>query len=89
MNKYNLEKNIRNNKIINKKKRNQDNIIFHNHDNIVLDNFSGTQYRIAHNWFSYIDLNNYKDKPINYLEVGVFFGANLLSVAKSYGLHKR
>jgi hypothetical protein len=75
MKKYNLEKNIRNNKIINKQK-------------IVLDNFSGTQYRIAHNWFSHIDLNNYKDKPINYLEVGVFYGANLLSVAKSYGLHK-
>ena len=87
MKRYNLEKNIRINKIINKL-RNLDLIINHNHDNIVLDNFNGTQYRIANNWFSYIDLNNYKDRPINYLEVGVFYGANLLSVAKSYGSHK-
>jgi len=88
MKKYNLEKNIRNNILINRYLRNQDLIKDHNHNNIVLDNFNGTQYRIAHNWFSYVDLNNYKNRPINYLEVGVYYGANLLSVAKSYGSHK-
>ena len=32
-------------------------------------------------------MNDYKDKPINYLEIGTFHGANILSVANSYGLH--
>jgi predicted O-methyltransferase YrrM len=52
-----------------------------------LDNFSGVKYRLADNWFSNIDINDYKDKPINYLEIGTFYGANLLSVANSYGQH--
>ena len=49
--------------------------------------FDGIQYVLADNWFSIIDKNNYKDIPINYLEIGTFYGANLLSVANSYGLH--
>ncbi len=49
--------------------------------------FNGTQYRLADNWFSLIDVNNYKDKPITYLEIGAFYGANVISVADSYGLH--
>uniref|UniRef100_A0A6C0K3H0 Methyltransferase n=1 Tax=viral metagenome TaxID=1070528 RepID=A0A6C0K3H0_9ZZZZ len=53
----------------------------------MLNNFVGTQYRLANNWFDNIDLNNYKDKQINYLEVGTFYGANILSVANSYGSH--
>ena len=53
----------------------------------MLNNFIGTQYRLADNWFNNIDINNFKDKQINYLEIGTFYGANILSVAKSYGLH--
>ena len=53
----------------------------------MLNNFIGTQYRLANNWFSNIDINNYKDKQINYLEIGTFYGANILSVANTYGLH--
>lgn len=53
----------------------------------MLNNFIGTQYRLADNWFDNIDINNYKDKQINYLEIGTFYGANILSVANSYGLH--
>jgi predicted O-methyltransferase YrrM len=53
----------------------------------MLKNFDGDQYRLANNWFNIVDIN-YKDKPINYLEIGTFYGANLLSVAYSYGLHK-
>ena len=49
--------------------------------------FNGIQYVLADNWFSIIDKNNYKDIPINYLEIGTFYGANLLSVANSYGFH--
>ena len=54
----------------------------------MLNNFEGIKYRLADNWFNIIDINNYKNKPIKYLEIGTFYGANLLSVADSYGLHK-
>ena len=53
----------------------------------MLNNFKGQQYRLANNWFSNINLDEYKNKPINYLEIGTFYGANILSVANSYGLH--
>ena len=53
----------------------------------MLKNFDGTQYRLANNWFNVLNINDYKDKPINYLEIGTFYGANILSVANSYGLH--
>ena len=53
----------------------------------MLNNFVGIQYRLADNWYRTINLNNYKNKPINYLEIGAFYGANILSVAKTYGLH--
>ena len=33
----------------------------------MLNNFIGTQYRLANNWFNNIDINNYKDTQINYL----------------------
>ena len=49
--------------------------------------FVGTKYRLSDNWFNNVDINNYKDKPINYLEIGTFYGANILSVAKTYGSH--
>lgn len=54
----------------------------------IMDNFIGTQYRLANNWFYNININKYKNRQINYLEIGTFYGANILSVAKSYGLHK-
>lgn len=53
----------------------------------MLSNFIGTQYRLANNWYNIVDINNFKNRPIKYLEIGTFYGANLLSVAKSYGLH--
>uniref|UniRef100_A0A6C0DGM2 Methyltransferase n=1 Tax=viral metagenome TaxID=1070528 RepID=A0A6C0DGM2_9ZZZZ len=55
---------------------------------MVLDEkFSGIQYRLADNWFSLVNVNDYNNKPINYLEIGTFHGANIISVAKTYGLH--
>ena len=54
----------------------------------MLNNFVGTQYRLANNWFNHVDVNNYKERPINYLEIGTFYGANILSVAHTYGVHK-
>lgn len=53
----------------------------------MLTNFSGIQYRLADNWFSNININEYNNRPIKYLEIGTFYGANLLSVANSYGKH--
>lgn len=53
----------------------------------MLNNFVGTKYRLADNWFNYINVDDYKDKPIKYLEIGTFYGANILSVADSYGAH--
>jgi predicted O-methyltransferase YrrM len=53
----------------------------------MLKNFDGVQYRLANNWFKYINLDYHNNKPINYLEIGTFYGANILSVAKTYGLH--
>ena len=52
-----------------------------------VNNFIGTSYRLADNWFTALTLNDYKDKPINYLEIGAFYGANVISVANTYGLH--
>lgn len=53
----------------------------------MLKNFTGVNYRLANNWYDRVDVNHYKDKPINYLEIGAFYGANLLSVDQSYGSH--
>ena len=53
----------------------------------MLTNFKGVQYRLANNWFNVINVNDYKDKPINYLEIGAFYGANIISVGLTYGLH--
>lgn len=53
----------------------------------MLNNFSGVSYRLADNWYNFVPLPEYKTKPINYLEIGTFYGANLLSVANTYGLH--
>lgn len=55
----------------------------------MLPNFSGTQYRLANNWFQHINMNDYKDRPIRYLEIGTFYGANIISVAKTYGAHEQ
>lgn len=54
---------------------------------MTLSSFQGTQYRLATNWYSLVPLGSYQSRPIQYLEIGAFYGANLLSVAKSYGVH--
>ena len=38
-------------------------------------NFNGVAYRLADEWFSHVNLNEYTRKPINYLEIGAFYGA--------------
>jgi len=53
----------------------------------MLENFIGSRLRTADNWFTNVNINDYNDKPINYLEIGTHYGANLISVAKTYGTH--
>jgi predicted O-methyltransferase YrrM len=53
----------------------------------MLTNFKGVQYRLSNNWFSFVNLEKYKSKPIRYLEIGAFYGANLLSVSNTYASH--
>lgn len=50
----------------------------------LLTNFHGTAYRLADNWFSEVPI---PEGPINYLEIGAFYGANIISVANSYAKH--
>lgn len=47
-------------------------------------NFKGTAYRLAHNWLGFIRVPS---GPIRYAEIGAFYGANLISVAETYGKH--
>ena len=54
----------------------------------MLDNFIGKSHFLPNNWFNIINVNDYKDKPINYLEIGTFYGATLLYCGKTYGLHQ-
>jgi predicted O-methyltransferase YrrM len=54
----------------------------------MLQNFIGDSYRLANNWYSTIPVEEYKNKSIKYLEIGTFYGANLISVANSYCSHK-
>jgi len=54
----------------------------------IVENFDGIAYRLADNWYGTIDVQKYKSKPINYLEIGAFYGANLLSVANTYANHQ-
>ena len=49
--------------------------------------FQGEQYRLANNWFQHVNLDEFQNRPIRYLEIGTFYGANLLSVANTYGKH--
>ncbi len=49
-----------------------------------MENFEGITYKLSHNWLNYIPTS---DKPINYLEIGTFHGANLFSVLKNYCTH--
>lgn len=49
-----------------------------------MENFDGITYRTSSNWNRVIPVEN---RPIKYAEVGCFYGANLISVAKSYCAH--
>lgn len=47
--------------------------------------FRGDAYRLADNWFPFIKSDS--SRPLRYAEIGAFYGANIISVAMSYGAH--
>lgn len=47
--------------------------------------FRGTAYRLADNWYPFIAVD--ANKPIQYAEIGAFYGANAISVANTYCQH--
>ena len=49
--------------------------------------FTGAIYRLASNWLQKVDVVEYHERPIRYLEIGALYGANVISVANSYGIH--
>jgi len=54
---------------------------------IHTEKFDGVAYRRSDNWFEMIDLNAFYGRPIYYLEIGTFYGANLFHVAETYAAH--
>lgn len=51
-----------------------------------MDNFKGIKYLLTDNWINMIQID--KTQPINYLEIGVFYGGNLISFAENYANNK-
>ncbi len=49
--------------------------------------FEGELYRTATNWFPIIPKEDFERKKINYLEIGTFYGANIITAALTYGSH--
>ncbi len=49
--------------------------------------FEGTTYRTAQHWLRNIPVHEFEGRPIKYLEIGVHYGANLLSVCDTYARH--
>jgi predicted O-methyltransferase YrrM len=54
---------------------------------VFIQMFEGIQYRTAENWADHVQVREYAHRPIRYLEIGTFYGANLLSVARTYASH--
>jgi len=52
---------------------------------IIHPNFSGISYHLPHDWP--IDLPRDGSRPIAYAEIGVLHGANIISVALTFGQH--
>lgn len=48
--------------------------------------FEGTAYRLTNSWQRIIPID--KSAPLKYLEIGAFYGANLISFANNYVKHR-
>lgn len=56
--------------------------------NMLHEQFKGTVYRLADIWYQFLDYSSFANRPINYVEVGTYYGGNLFSVANTFGSHK-
>jgi len=50
--------------------------------------FKGNYYRLPSNWYRFLDVKDYENKELNYLEIGCFYGANIIFFAHTYGKHQ-
>ncbi len=57
------------------------------HEVLAPRTFTGVTYRLPNNWFRLVPLAFFQQRPIKYLEIGTFHGANLLAVAETYAAH--
>lgn len=55
-------------------------------DNISIP-FKGKHYNLPNKWFFLLNPEDYENKEIKYLEIGVFYGANIIYFAHTYGKH--
>ena len=53
--------------------------------NSVTVKFEGIQYRLCRNWNKLIPFSEFENKPVNYLEIGTFYGANVIDFVSFYG----
>ena len=58
-----------------------------NIDGLKNCNIIGRCFRTANDWISAVPIDDYQYKPINYLEIGVHCGANIVCVANTYAKH--
>lgn len=49
--------------------------------------FKGIYYRLPTNWYKILDVKDYENRQLNYLEIGSFYGANIIFFAYTYGKH--
>jgi predicted O-methyltransferase YrrM len=56
---------------------------------LLHDAFKGASYRLANNWLNHLKIEDFMYRPINYLEIGVFYGANAISVANTYAFNDK
>jgi len=56
---------------------------------LLHDAFTGASYRLANNWLNHLKIEDFMYRPINYLEIGVFYGANAISVANTYAFNDK
>ena len=47
----------------------------------------GIYYRLPNNWYRFLNVKDYENKQLNYLEIGTFYGANIIYYAYTYGKH--
>lgn len=50
--------------------------------------FEGVYYRLPNNWYKLLNVKDYENRQFNYLEIGAFYGANIIFFAYTYGKHK-